>query len=91
MTILMTKQPKIRPEYLEGLRNYAAADRSDPFTYSRGLAHLRSGAAGFRQGKGLYHNAGEPAFYSAQPADEERTTAGGEDYTVTVYRNIQRP
>ena len=36
------------PEHyqIEGLRRYADFDRSDPFTYARGLAHIRQGLCG---------------------------------------------
>ena len=34
---------------LEGARLYAEAERSDPFTHRRALAHIRSGVCGWRE------------------------------------------
>jgi hypothetical protein len=69
---------------LEGARNYAAADRTDPFAYARALTHIRTGIAG------LTHT-GEDGFYKADPYTEERYLPDGRPYQATVYRNLQRP
>lgn len=68
---------------LEGAQAYAAADRSDPFTYARCRTHLLNGVASL-------HNAqGQDAFYSADAVEETRPD--GREYHVTAYRNITRP
>lgn len=69
---------------LEGARNYAAADRSDPFAYSRAITHIRTGIADISQG-------GEDRFYSAEPFTEQRVLPDGTTYSATAYKNIRRP
>jgi len=69
---------------LEGARNYAAGEKSDPFALARAHAHILSGVADVKQN-------GEDAFYKADPAQEQRYLPNGEAYSVTVYRNMQRP
>ena len=74
-------------------RRYAAANKSDPFAYSRAMSHLKHGVASFIRGHsdpahGLDWN--DSAFYDAQPVAETRKTADGAEYTITTYRNIKR-
>jgi hypothetical protein len=69
---------------IDGAYNYAAGDKSDPFTLKRAMTHIRTGVAGIRKD-------GEDAFYKAEPAQEERELPDGRRYSVTVYRNMQRP
>lgn len=69
---------------LEGARNYAAGEKSDPFTLARAMAHIANGVADVSQN-------GDDRFYKADPAQEQRYLPNGEQYSVTVYRNMQRP
>lgn len=83
-----TAAQKLRERHLQGIRNFAAADRSDPFTFQRAMAHLRAGI--------LSNNAaGDPAWYNADPFQVERSYIGydGEPktYHATEYKNLQRP
>ena len=73
------------------LRNYADANKSDPFAYSRAMTHTLNG---------LCDNlsSAEDCRYKAEPVLETRIFPvasplypNGQTYTVTVYRNIQRP
>ena len=87
----------------EAAARYAAADKSDPFTLARCHAHMRNGVANYRKdaepflwqgsAKGKMERVTpEPdAHYNATEAQETRITAAGDDYPVTVYRNIVRP
>lgn len=34
------------PQLVQALQRYAAAERSDPFAFARGMAHLRQGLCG---------------------------------------------
>lgn len=69
----------------EGARNYAAADRSDPFAYARAKAHIACGIAAF------YPN-GESACYEAEPYIGYRPhPMTGEPFPVTEYKNRARP
>lgn len=75
-------------------QNYAASDRSDPFTYSRIMTHIASGLCDDK-----IINRGEPVDcrYSAEPFLETRRLPPtnkhpeGEEYQVTVYKNVRRP
>ena len=69
---------------IQGAQHYAAADKSDPFTLARCMTHIRTGTAS------LLSN-GEDGFYKADPYSEERYLPNGAAYSVTVYRNCQRP
>lgn len=74
-----------------GARNYAAFDKSDPFSYARAKCHLASGVVGMveqRDGTMV------PAIYEATPVNEQRSyTFEGRtvEYSATVYRNVRRP
>ncbi len=68
----------------DGAVRYAGADKSDPFTFGRAMAHIRTGIAGISP-------RGEDQFYDADPALEERVTPTGARYMATVYRNVRRP
>lgn len=69
----------------EGAKNYALADKSDPFAYNRAMTHVNNGISTVN---------GE-AYYQAEPYKEERTlvkTDGSkENYFVDAYKNIKRP
>ena len=70
---------------LEGARNWAAANKSDPFSYATAISEALSGVSS------LVNETGQVAFYNAEPAIEMRRTPEGEDYPVTIYRNLVRP
>ena len=69
---------------------YAAADKSDPFTYHRIIAHNAAGLADDREG----HN---DCRYKVEICRETRKIPPcpaypeGQEYTITAYRNLQRP
>ena len=84
----------ISQRMIEGAERYAAADKSDPFTLARCHAHMRNGIASHHRGedsKEYSLSSGVDAFYDAKEYTEQRTTADGKEYPVTVYRNIVRP
>lgn len=79
----------------EGAARYAAADRSDPFTRDRCIAHIKAGVASYtRTGNSEYGiTAGTYAYYDAEPYQEERRYVhdGREvTYSVTAYKNLVR-
>lgn len=63
--------------------NYADADKSDPFTYSRVMSHITNGLCD--------DNGQEDCRYKAEPSLETRIASNGQSYQVTVYRSLQRP
>lgn len=87
----------------QNVEHYIAANKSDPFCRARVECHNRqSGTYRYFDEKVKrfvtvatslvgFTAQGEDAFYSAVPFQEDRVTAAGTHYTVTVYRNIQRP
>lgn len=75
---------KVSPLREGACRRYAMSDKSDPFAFSRAMAHTRNGIAG-------YNEDGSDAFYDAQPEKETRHTPDGEEYEITVYRSAKRP
>jgi len=68
---------------------FAASDKSDPFAYSRAMAHLRNGVASYSD------QYGRAAYYDAEEALEPRAIVmpNGQrlEWNATVYRNIIRP
>ena len=79
---------KRKQRILEGAKNYAAFDRSDPFALARCMLHIRNGIAGVID---VGPATGEDAIYSADPFRETRHLPSGEAYFITVFRNIKRP
>lgn len=69
---------------VNGIINYAKADKSDPFALARGFAHLRSGALNPLSN-------GEESIYSATPYEEKRTLPDGREYYVEGWKNVTRP
>ena len=65
-------------------QRYAASDKSDPFCLSRCLLHIRHGLCAPLQD-------GTDGHYDATATVETRTTATGDGYIATVYRNMVRP
>jgi hypothetical protein len=68
---------------VEAARRYAASDPSDPFTFNRCMTHLLRGMC-------APNDKGEDCHYNATASTEGRKTATGEEYFVTVYRDVQR-
>lgn len=75
-------------DMLNGARNYALADRSDPFAYSRAMSHLKSGIAGYRFDEITGERSN--AYYDASPRIETRK-ASDVEYHATTYDNVKRP
>ena len=76
-----------RARQVNGVRRYAAADRSDPFSFARGMAHLNAGLCASKTD-------GSPGGYDAEEYQEPRFyEMDGErvDYTVSAFRNVKRP
>ena len=87
-----------------GIKRYADYDKSDPFTTARCTLHARRGLCDSVDAKcemtwvdhdgklvPIHIDIGGDGHYDADPAQEKRTTASGEPYLVTVYRNVARP
>jgi hypothetical protein len=68
---------------LDGIVNYAASDKSDPFTFARCMLHHRMGLD-----KPLKD--GSNGGYDASPQSEARETADDTPYFATVYKNVAR-
>lgn len=86
----MTIHPRDLQRMHQGAVFYAAADRSDPFTYNRVITHTQNGVAGFRFNEITGER--QDAFYSAEPYQEDRVhPMTGEHYKMTVYKNMKRP
>ena len=71
---------KAAERLVEGARNYALADRSDPFTLARCLAHIHVGIV-----------TSSVDCYAADFVPETRKDALGNSYVVSVPRNMKRP
>jgi hypothetical protein len=76
----------INDRLIAGARAYAAADKSDPFTLSRCVAHIRAGICT------------DGVAYEARATQEMREldkgsffSDGSTSYAVTVYREVRRP
>lgn len=85
-----------RATMIQGAKNYAGADRTDPFAFSRAMSHINNGVASFRrpENRELSVEQGD-AFYQATPYREGRTMIGSngqpQEYSVVRYMNVQRP
>ena len=73
---------------IDGIKRFAAADNSDPFTYSRCITHMVRGIT-----KRKFVGGGEvtDAFYDAEQSIEVRKDTNGNEYNVTTWRNRVRP
>lgn len=69
-------------------QRYAAADRTDPFTFNRAMTHIANGVAGFRHEP---NGTRVEAFYNAKEVKVKRKLASGEEYEVVGYDNMVRP
>ena len=70
---------------IEGARAYAAFDKSDPFSFSRAMLHIRMGLC-----RPIVKD-GSDAHYQADSYQEARIDSHGIEYFVTTYKNVQRP
>ena len=70
---------------LQGAMNYAMADRSDPFAFSRAMTHTLNGVANYSDSHG------QSQHYEAECYMETRKLPDGRQYQVTQYRNMKRP
>lgn len=95
---------KHKARLLQGIKYYAEADKSDPFTAQRCKTHMQRGMCKAIDAKcemtwvdhdgklvPLTADVGAAGHYDADPAQEKRLTPTGESYLVTVYRNVCRP
>ena len=71
----------LSPGTYQAAAMYAAADKSDPFTYSRVVTHFQNGLSGTTDF--------EPDYYAEQ-TEETRITERGEEYKVPAYKNVKR-
>jgi hypothetical protein len=95
MTFQEIRKNKEYNEMVQGARHYAAADRTDPFAFSRAMSHVKNGVASYRRGDNQdYDISAGPAFYNATPFRDQRAVKIG-DREVKVdsisYRNVTRP
>jgi len=83
----MTALKKLNARMLDGARNYAAADRSDPFAFARCIAHIKCGIASVGEGKDQY--------YDATPTPTTRPVMMGngriEKVPHVMYTEVVRP
>lgn len=77
---MLSPKKDIPRQWIEGAKNYALADKSDPFTFSRVMSHLENGVC---------HPDMTP--YEAELDFEERKTEYSESYRVPTYKNVKRP
>lgn len=98
----MNPQQLFRQRAIEGAKRYAKADRSDPFAFTRALAHLRIGIVSPDNDRGAGwifrdHSSG-PAVYDAREAHVGTSldpgmvfSDGSNTYHVTEFREVTRP
>lgn len=87
--IISTQQQRL----IDGARNYAKADKSDPFALNRALAHIRVGIGG---SDGAL--VGTDNSYNAEPRQVKRKLPEGvffsdgktNEFFVTEYTNVKR-
>lgn len=86
------RKPNNRNRLINGARNYALADRSDPFAFARCMTHVNNGIASIGSGRD-----GEDHCYSAEAYQEKRSLprkpdgTPGDIYEVTAYKTMRRP
>lgn len=90
----------VRDQYVKAAQRYAAADKSDPFTFNRAMTHLANGVAGIRQDDGEFNGStGQIAIYNANITVEEASSSGSplgvlgdaRTYNSVGFRNMVRP
>lgn len=74
-----------RNRLMDGARNYALADRSDPFAYARIMTHVGNGIAS------IGAKDDDDRIYSAEPYRETRHLPDGTAFSVTCYKTMRRP
>lgn len=88
-----------RSQMIEAARQYAKADRTDPFAFNRAMSHVNNGVASFRRpaserGAAFEVSQGD-GYYKATPYREARTLVGYDGkpstYDVVRYNNVSRP
>jgi hypothetical protein len=86
---------RLQQRMIAGAHAYAAADRSDPFAFSRALSHINNGIAGVRTNE---NGDKVDAFYNAKPVVQTRKLPAGQmfsnganTYQVTTYDAMVRP
>jgi hypothetical protein len=72
-----------RDRIVRGAVAYAAADKSDPFTFARCMTHINQGLCRPLVDGGNGH-------YNAEATTEVRLLPDGREYLAIGYRNIQR-
>lgn len=70
--------PKLRKQAIANANNFADANKSDPFAFSRAMAHMRNGQADIED-------------YSAEPYNVEKRDALGRPFTGVAHKNVTRP
>lgn len=70
---------------------YAAADRTDPFVYSRIMSHIASGLCDDRQGTADDCRYSAEAYLETRRLPPTETNPDGVEYKVTAYKNMRRP
>lgn len=87
---LAEHQAKIWRKLVDGARNYAAADKSDPFAFARAMTPVNNGIAQIAIGE----HGEKPLCYEAEQFAETRSyemDGRTVEYTVPAYKNIARP
>jgi hypothetical protein len=77
--------------YVEAAKRYAAADRSDPFAFSRAMTHINNGvASALGDGRDAAYDATETTETRRLP-DGLKFMDGSNEWNVPAYRNMVRP
>ncbi len=88
MVNTMSAMKKINDRILVGAANYARADKSDPFAYSRAICHAKNGVSSVNNAQQ------KPGYYDAEETVEHREyvhEGRTVKYTVPAFINIIRP
>jgi len=88
----MTTHPAFLARMLSGARNYAEANKSDPFCLAVAMSQIRNGICG------IHPETGAAAYYDAKPVQDERRlppgmtfSDGRTTYQATAWRSMVRP
>lgn len=92
MSQRIVEREKQRHRRIVALQRYCQFDKSDPFAFARGIAHIESGIVGYPE---TDNNVFRPeALYDAKVGKETRSYVfDGREvvFTATVYKNAVRP
>ena len=87
-----------RVRMIEAAKRYAAADRTDPFTFRRAVTHIENGVASATRGENNRDydmQSNGSAFYDATQRSETKTVTGfggvAIDAVVLTYSSLVRP